>query len=106
MATDFKTAQSLATQAYLKVWREQGLKFCPPIGANTKDKHWSRHLREAWPELTTVDIREPSTSLFTEMKRWANEKPSSFWHTSGGNRWYFEQKDIAVLFKLTFGGAQ
>lgn len=106
MMSDFKTAQSLATQAYLKVWREQGLKFCPPIGQNTRDKHWSRHLREAWPELTTVDLREPNSTLMTEMKAWCEERAGSYWHSGGGNRWYFEKKDIAVLFKLTFGGAQ
>lgn len=104
--TDFKTAQSLATQAYIEVWRQQGLRFCPPIGVNTRDKHWSKRLREAWPEMTTVDIREPSTVALSGMKTWADGQASSFWYTGNGARWYFEKKDIAVLFKLTFGGAQ
>ena len=108
MATDFKTAQKLATQAYLEVWRAQGLKFCPPIGVNTRDKHWSRHLREAWPELTTVDVRVTGKDApkLHDMMEWCKDQPSSFWHSGGGDRWYFERKDIAILFKLTFGGAQ
>ena len=104
--TDFNTAQSLATQAYIKVWREQGLLFCPPVGISTRDKHWSKRLREAWPELTTVEIKEPSTIGLSNMKSWCEDKGSSYWHTGNASRWYFEKRDIAVLFKLTFGGAQ
>lgn len=102
--TDFKTAQSLATQAYIRVWREQGLLFCPPVGVSTRDKHWSKRLREAWPELTTADVG--ASNNLSEMKEWCMDKGSSFWHNGNGSLWYFEKKDIAVLFKLTFGGAQ
>jgi hypothetical protein len=104
--TDFKTAQSLATQAYIKVWREQGLLFCPPVGISTRDKHWSKRLREAWPEMTTVDIKPTDGFAISQMKTWCMDKGSSFWHNGNGSRWYFEKPDIAVLFKLTFGGAQ
>jgi hypothetical protein len=99
---NFTQAQSIATQAYIKAWRECGLKFCPPVGVSTRDKHWSRRLREAWPNMTTVTLSGKGD--LAEMKRWCNEHEGSFWHSSGNDKWYFEDRDTAVLFKLTFGG--
>jgi hypothetical protein len=98
---DFKTAQTIATQAYIKAWRECGMKFCQPVGVSTRDKHWSKRLREAWPECTTVTVKEKTS----EMMPWCNEHNGSFWHNGGGDKWYFENHDTALLFKLTFGGA-
>lgn len=98
---DFKTAQDIATQAYIKAWRECGLKFCPPYGNSTRDKHWSRRLREAWPNCTKVSVRKGDTS---ERKTWCMEQQGSFWYNGGEDQWYFEDNDTALLFKLTFGG--
>ena len=103
MMMDFKTAQSIATQAYIKAWRECGLKFCPPVGENTRDKHWSKRLREAWPECTTVNIQKGGP--VSEMMTWCKEQQGSFWHNGGADKWYFENHDTALLFKLTFGGS-
>ena len=97
---DFNKAQSIATQAYIAAWRECGLKFCPPVGVSTRDKHWSKRLREAWPDCTVVSVK----AQVPEMKNWCNEQHGSFWHSGGGDKWYFENRDTALLFKLTYGG--
>jgi len=77
------------------------MKFCSPIGNSTRDKHWSKRLREAWPECTSVVVQDK----VPDMMRWCNDQQGSFWHNGGGNKWYFENRDTALLFKLTFGGA-
>ena len=99
---NFNEAQSIATQAYIKAWRECGMKFCPPVGNSTRDKHWSKRLREAWPECTTVSVQAGEQAA---RMNWCKEQAGSFWHNGGGDKWYFENNDTALLFKLTFGGA-
>lgn len=106
MTMTFKETREKAMAAYLAVWRESGIRWCPPP-TEMRDKKWSAKLREAWPELTRVEI--PTKTVkdhFFEMKKWCNEHPSAFWTNGGGNIWYFERRDIAALFKLTFGGVQ
>ena len=100
---NFNEAQAFATSAYIKAWQECGMKFCPPVGISTRDKHWSRRLREAWPNFTTVTIRS-SDNPTDDRKKWCKEQAGSFWHSSSGDKWYFENRDTALLFKLTFGG--
>lgn len=98
---DFKTAQDIASQAYIKAWRECGIKFSPPIGNSVREKHWSRRLREAWPEFTSVAVNQGVTP---ERRKWCDENPGSYWHNGNGSKWYFETRSTALLFKLTFGG--
>lgn len=103
MKPEFQTAMQEATQAYLSVWRKHNVNFASPV-TQMRDKVWSEMLRAAWPDYTTVDTRGGN---YSEMRRWCDGKTSSaYWVNGGGNRWYFERKDIAALFKLTFGGAQ
>lgn len=106
MDLTLKEIRALATQAYMDVMQQHGLRWCPPP-ADMKDRKWSQTLRESWPHYTTIDvIRGDKAPSYTEMRNWCNEKPSGYWVNGGGNRWYFERRDIAALFKLTFGGAQ
>ena len=99
---NFNEAQDIATQAYIKAWRECGMKFCPPVGNSSRDKHWSRRLREAWPDFTTVTIR--SSINLHDCMEWCKTNAGSFWHNGSANKWYFENRDTALLFKLSFGG--
>lgn len=99
--------RKLATQAYLDVLRTHHVGWCPPP-TEMRDKKWSSVLRETWPEYTSVDVRTTGEQKpnYSEMRRWCDEQPTSYWVNGNSNRWYFERRDIAALFKLTFGGAQ
>jgi hypothetical protein len=103
---ELRELKKLATQAYLDVWRAHHTGWCPPP-ADMRDKKWSATLRETWPDYTSVDVKTSGNSSpkYSELRTWCNEQPSSYWVNGGGNRWYFERRDIAALFKLTFGGA-
>lgn len=107
MMGDFETAKAAATQAYIAEYRKHGVNFANPI-TQMRDRHWSEMLRAAWPEYTAVDVKNYGSNKpnYSEMRRWCNEQSSSYWVNGGGSRWYFERRDIAALFKLTFGGAQ
>lgn len=105
---DLATAQAAATQAYIAEYRKHGVVWAPPI-TPMKDRIWSEILRSAWPEYTSVEIKNYGSTKpsHSEMMRWCKGQTScSFWTNGGGSRWYFERKDIAAMFKLTFGGAQ
>jgi len=102
MKPEFQTAMKEATQAYLGVWRKHNVNFAAPV-TQMKDRLWSEMLRAAWPDYTTVDTKGGS---YSEMRKWCDGQSSSYWVNGGGNRWYFERRDIAALFKLTFGGVQ
>lgn len=99
-----------ALQAYLDVWREHHIGFCsPPPG--TGDKKWSKVLREIWPEYTSIRL-DANTQSKTEANdsekfKWCElQTTSNFWINGGRDIWYFERRDIAALFKLTFGGIE
>jgi hypothetical protein len=103
-----KEVRNLALQAYLQVWRDHHVGFCPPPG-QTRDKTWSRKLREMWPEYSRVKLGESNIAdlRYSTMRTWCDGQPSSnYWVNGGGNIWYFERRAIAVMFKLTFGGVQ
>jgi hypothetical protein len=106
MSTDFQQTMVQATQAYLNVWRDHKVGFSPPVTA-MRDRAWSEMLRAAWPSYTSVDVRPRSLNgpNYAEMRRWCDQQPSGYWVNGGGDRWYFERRDIAAAFKLTFGGA-
>jgi hypothetical protein len=105
MNQDFKSALQEATQAYLDVWRKHNVNFANPI-TKMRDKQWSEVLRAVWPDYTTVDVKKDNGLSYSDKRRWCDEKPGGYWVNGGGDRWYFERRDIAALFKLTFGGAQ
>lgn len=106
LAKDYKEIHGLAIQAYMQVWRDNHLGFCPPP-TQIRDKKWSEILRSLWPDFTTVDISTRGDKIPRpgEIRKWCEGKGSNFWVNGTGNRWYFERRDIAALFKLTFGGA-
>jgi hypothetical protein len=104
--TDLKEIRNLAMKAYMGVLQEHQLSWCPPP-TDMKDRKWSQVLRESWPEYTSIDVQRGSNAPnYTEMRKWCDDKSCGYWVNGGGNRWYFERRDIAALFKLTFGGAQ
>lgn len=95
-----------ALEAYRDVWRKHQVSFCPPV-LPMKDRVWSEHLRAMWPDYSTVDVKTSGGNHpnYREMRVWCDNQKSGYWTNGGGNRWYFERRDIAALFKLTFGGA-
>ena len=106
--SDFETAKAAATKAYTEEYRKHGVNFASPV-TSMKDRIWSEMLRAAWPDHASVEVKNYGSNKpnYTEMRRWCNEKSNcSYWTNGGGSRWYFERKDIAAMFKLTFGGAQ
>lgn len=106
--TDFETARAAATLAYTIEYRKHGVNWAPPV-TQMKDRVWSEMLRAAWPDYHSIEVQNYGQfkPKYTEMRRWCDEKSNcSYWANGGGNRWYFERKDIAALFKLTFGGVQ
>lgn len=108
MSKDFEAARSAAILAYTAEYRKHNINFVPPLSP-TRDRVWSEVLRAAWPDQASVEIKNygDNKANYGEMRRWCEEKSNcSYWTNGGGSRWYFERKDIAALFKLTFGGAQ
>jgi hypothetical protein len=97
----------LANDAYMATLRQHHIGWCPPPG-ETGDKRWSKLLRAYWPDYTTVDVPTvgPNKPDYREMRNWCDSQPTNYWVNNGANRFYFERRDIAALFKLTFGGAQ
>jgi hypothetical protein len=100
--TSIKDITKKATDAYLAVWREYHTGWCPPP-TDMKAKKWKQTLHQIWPEYTPVTINK-SSSTFKERRAWCDEKPGSYWANETGTRWYFERRDMAALFKLTFEG--
>lgn len=98
----FREITARAQAAYLAVMREAPGGWTPPP-TTMKDKNWGRVLREAWPEHETIYVSNPA-GRYTEMRKWCSEKPCAYWCSANGNAWYFENRSIAVLFKLSFGG--
>lgn len=78
----------------------------PPF--TMRDKDWSYQLRLMWPDATriVIDRDDDNAPEYREMTKWCREQPGGWWVNNGGNVWYFEKSDIAMMFKLTFGGAQ
>lgn len=107
MGTEFETARAAAVQAYIAEYRKHGVNFAAPV-TQMKDRVWSEILRATWPDYQSVDVKTygQNKPSFREMRDWCNGQPSAYWVNGGGSRWYFERRDIAALFKLTFGGAQ
>lgn len=103
----FQEINKLATQAYMDVWRQHRVGWSPPPG-NMRDKKWSQMLYQMWPEYTPINVRTGTADSpnYREMRQWCDNQDTGYWVNGGGNRWYFERRDIAALFKLTFGGAQ
>jgi len=80
--------------------------FPPPV--QMKDKEWSRQLRLLWPDYQSIKIdrtREDAPN-YSEMRKWCRDKQCGHWVNNGGNIWHFQKTSVAVMFKLTFGGAQ
>lgn len=104
----FNDLHKRAVQAYLAVIREEPTGWTPPPSFETRDKHWSRRLREAWPDSATVtlEVNRSTKDRYSEMREWCNTHGGSYWCNGTGNVWYFEQRSLAVLFKLTHGGIQ
>lgn len=99
----FREVVAEATQAYLAVLRKHPTGWTPPPG-DIRDKRWARQLRDAWPDSQTVYLPNPANARYSEMRKWCDEKAGSYWCSSNGDAWYFEDRKLAVLFKLTFGG--
>jgi hypothetical protein len=110
VVAQFKWASKLADrswpaaewQAYLKWRSEQGHAedlYCPPPPGVERGKIWSRQLRRMWPNHGRVFV----TGGTARAHQWCKEHGSHYWDV-GGNVWYFRERDVAVLFKLTFGG--
>ena len=79
--------------------------YQPP--SQIRDRLWSRELRNLWPNYTRIKLdRETGFQAYVDRFDWCKKQPSKFWVNGTGNVWYFENRSIAVLFKLTFGGAQ
>lgn len=102
MMADVDDIVKQATDAYLAVWRNHHSGWCPPP-TDMKAKKWKQKLHQIWPEYTPVSIYNSNTT-YKEKRAWCDDKPGSYWANDNGNRWYFERRDMAALFKLTFGG--
>lgn len=96
--------QKLAIQAYLKVLREHPTGWTPPP-TDMRDKKWSRILRDVWPECSTVYLTKANTQ-HSNRHKWCEEHAGNYWASGNGEAWHFERRDIAALFKLTYGGSQ
>lgn len=102
----FKDTHEKALKAYLDVWSQGDIGWSPPP-SDMLDKKWSRILRSAWLDFTRIEVSpETAKNQFFEMRLWCEKQSSGHWCNGAGNIWFFEKKDIAVLFKLTFGGDQ
>lgn len=89
-------------QAYLKWRRDEGKAedlSCPPPPGIEREKVWSRQLRRMWPNYGRVVLKRYQA----EVRQWIADNAGYHWN-GNGNIWYFQDRDTAVLFKLTFGG--
>jgi hypothetical protein len=102
---EIKEIRTLARQAYLAVLQENQVGWCPPP-TTMRDKNWSRFLRETWPDNATVYLKHNESVSFATLTNWCKDKQCGFWANANGTAWYFERRDIAALFKLTYGGSQ
>lgn len=94
--------RKLAQQAYLKVLTDNQASWSPPP-VEMRDKRWATILRETWPDHATVYLTA-SPSNRSDKIRWCKEQGCGFWANANQTAWYFERRDIAALFKLTYGG--
>lgn len=94
--------QQQARQAYLMVLREHQMGWTPPP-TEMRDKRWAMTLRETWPDCTTVYLTSKAVKHH-DLMAWCETQNSGFWCNTSGEAWHFERRDIAALFKLTYGG--
>lgn len=102
---DIKEIRTQARQAYLAVLQEHQVGWCAPP-TEMRDKNWSRFLRETWPDCATVYLKHTVVVKVSDMMNWCKDKNCGFWANANNTAWYFERRDIAALFKLTYGGSQ
>lgn len=102
---DIKEIRTQARQAYLAVLQEHQVGWCSPP-TEMRDKNWSRFLRETWPDCATVYLKHKGAVNITGLMNWCKDKDCGFWSNANHTAWYFERRDIAALFKLTYGGSQ
>lgn len=76
--------------------------WSPPPNEEWKDKHWSRELRRMWPDYRAVKVVD--VRFFAEKRQWCREQQCHYWVNGSQNLWYFDTHQMAVLFKLSFGG--
>lgn len=90
-----------ATKAYLAVLKEHLVGFCPPPNnIVVRDKVWVARLRSYWPDFSKVRVMKFDTG----MKDWADNQQSDYWHNATMETWYFSDREVAIAFKLVFGG--
>ena len=102
---EIKEIRTQARQAYLAVLQEHQVGWCAPP-TEMRDKNWSRFLRETWPDCATVYLKHTGVVKVSDMMKWCKDKNCGFWANANNTAWYFERRDIAALFKLTYGGSQ
>ena len=102
---DIKDIRTKARQAYLAVLQEHQVGWVSPP-TEMRDRNWSRFLRETWPDCATVYLKHKGSVNVTALMNWCKDKNCGFWANANHTAWYFERRDIAALFKLTYGGQQ
>lgn len=95
-------AKKAYIEALLQPRKEDEDSFCPPPVSTIRDKHWTRYLREHWPDFHSIKLdRHKTKDGYTSWLK--NNVKNFYWYTSNGDVFVFSNKEDAVMFKLKWG---
>jgi hypothetical protein len=57
--------------------------------------------RYCWKKFFRIRLgRRLESAEIIEMRQWCGEQPCKFYHSDGGEVWYFDDLNTAIYFKL------